>query len=100
MTGEFHYREKWPKELRLTIENEDELNYLKLVFNESIASSLKRFKEVEIKDAINKGKDWKKRVSSESQQSDYGEAYCTAYVWEAIDDEFRNMTILEDASHI
>jgi hypothetical protein len=99
MTANFHYREKYPKELRIQIANEDELQLLRLVFQESPKGILKRYKEQDLH-LIDKNSSWKKRVSEKSERAETGEAYDTFNVYEALEEEVQNMELLEDASHV
>ena len=99
MTGEFHYREKWPKEFRLQIQNEDEFKLLQLIFQDTVAGILKRYKPSDL-EFIGKDSAWKKKVTEKSNLADeYGE-YGTYSVYKAFEEEAHNMMVLEDASHI
>lgn len=99
MNGEFHYREKWPKELRLTVENEDEFNLLRLIFTDSPRGILRRYKADELS-VIEKDDSWKKTMIKKSDLAEEDGAYSTYGVYEALEEEQQNMQILEDASHI
>ena len=99
MNGEFYYREKWPKEFRITIENEDEFKLLQLIFQESPRGILKRYKLSEM-GLIGKNSDWKKFVSYKSDHAEEYEAYSTYGVFEAFEEEEQNMKVLEDAGNV
>lgn len=99
MTAEFHYREKYPKEFRIQIANEDELHYLRLLFEYSPEGILKKFSETELK-GVNLTKEWKKKFIDKSKMAEEGEPYDIYNVWEALREEVENLEVLEDASHI
>lgn len=99
MTAEFHYREKYPKELRVQIANEDELHYLRLLFEYSPAGILKKFTEAEL-NGVNLTKEWKKKFIDKSRMADDGEPYDIYNVWTALHEEVDNLKVLEDASHV
>ncbi len=93
MKAEMYYRETYPKELRLKIENQEEFEFLKLLFYNPPEDVLKRFKEQDLKDA-GLSAQWKKEFiknSNNSQSSEYG----TYKVWEVIDEEEENMRLLD-----
>lgn len=99
MTAEFHYRETYPKELRVQIQNEDELHFLRLLFEYTPKFILKKFTKSELADA-NITESWRKKFISEADLAEEGEPYDVYDVWGALREEVENLQQLEDASHI
>ena len=99
MTGEIYYREKYPKELRIQIANEDEFKVLRLIFNDSFGGMLRRFKSGDL-EVLDLTETWKKDVLKKSMTAESYGSYDNYGVYEALAEESYNMKVLEDASNV
>ena len=101
MKGEIYYREKYPKELRIQIENEDEFKLLQLIFNDDSKGILQRYKAKDLEN-IKRTNAWKLAYIKRAEKADGVEdtPYSTYPVFEALEEEAYHMEILEDASHV
>lgn len=99
MKGEIYYREKYPKEFRILLQNEDEIKFLKLLFNNYPKGLLKKFTVTELDDA-GVSAAWRKKFIAAADKADIEEPYSTYSLWEALDNELENIQNLEDASHV
>lgn len=99
MKGEIYYREKYPKELRIQIQNKEELEFLKLLFSFTPRGVLKKFTKIDLENEGLSDK-WKKNFSDKSDRANNGEAYNTSEIWHMLDEEVENMRLLEDASNV
>jgi hypothetical protein len=95
MKAEMYYRETYPKELRIQIENEDELNMLYLMFHWSPENMLKRFKEDEL-DEAGLSATWRKNFIKNSNNSDNTQ-YETYEVFKELEQE-KSQIKFEEAS--
>lgn len=101
MKGKVYYREKYPKEIRIKIQNEDELKFLRILFSQNPREILKKFKLIETEDIVTNS--WRKTFIARCNTAAYeedGSPYTTHNVYDAIEEEIQNMEVLEDASHI
>lgn len=98
MKGEIYYREKWPKEFRIQIENEDELKLLHLLFNYNPKILLGKFKVIELEEA-GYSKAWRDNFIKQTKGRTDSE-YDYFGPWDAIDEELNKMKSLGDASNI
>jgi hypothetical protein len=99
MKGEIYYREKFPKELRIQIQNKEELEFLKFLFSFTPRGILKKFTRSDLENEGLSDK-WKKDFSDKSDRSNVGEPFSTYEIWEVLDEEENNVAKLEDASYV
>jgi hypothetical protein len=98
MKGEMYYRETYPKELRIQIENEDELKFLKILFSYNPKHTLKKFTVPETSDTVNES--WRKRFMKkveEHHMSDNDTQYQNYEIFDALATEIENEDALKSS---
>jgi hypothetical protein len=98
MKAEVYYRESYPKEVRIQLENEDELKFFKLLFSLTPKGILGKFDEDDLsRQHLNKR--WKSRFIKKSDEANGDESPYTTYgVYQELENEMENIEMLEKST--